>query len=502
MMKDLELHVISAELYSIVLHPPTYTILKAGKGAGQILEELTRGTSPDEVCKKYDVPRQTVDDLIAGFRQATAQQPPINLDFRSKEPQKYLPKLELMVSNDCNLNCVYCYAQGGDYGRGASQMTPQIARKAIDRVLEHFEEVGTVVLFGGEPFLNLAAIEGVCRYFEEKHAAGEIKKVPRFGTVTNGTLLTDAAVELISKYNIDVTVSIDGPREVNDKLRPFRSGTGSYTSIKRGIERLRARGVHPHFEMTYSQEHVDAHITPEDVLRHLEQDLGFAPGYGAIGDADVEEDDPLKLKNQIRDFHAPLLDWSMENFLKGDLQTGDLTLTIALQIMFKQPREHICPAGFQSLAVNVSGDLYPCHILADRDEFVMGNIDDPQWFNSPAAERVFRALENSRKQQNPYCSECWARYICWGCLGRWKAEGSESVFITDSRCKMKKQIWEMIIRKIMAVKDDEPRWARFEENVKKLVYSRRPVSATTDVNNWVDFGQGQSNPAQTASAGD
>jgi radical SAM protein with 4Fe4S-binding SPASM domain len=152
--------------------------------------------------------------------------------------------------------------------------------------------------------------------------------------------------------------------------------------------------------------------------------------------------------------------------------------------------------------VNVTGDLYPCHILADRDEFVMGNIEDPQWFSSPAAERVFRVLENSRKQQNPYCSKCWARYICWGCLGRWKAEGSESVFITDSRCKMKKQIWEMIIRKIMAVKDDEPRWARFEENVKKLVQSRRPVSATTDVNNWVDFGQGQSAPAQTSSAGD
>jgi uncharacterized protein len=498
MIENLELHVIPAESYSIVLHPPTYTILKAGNGAGRILEELTQGTPPEEVCRKYDVPRQTVDSLIDGFRQAVAQQRPVDLDFQPKEPQKILPKLELMVSNDCNLNCLYCYAQGGDYGRGASLMTPQIARKAIDRVLEHFEEVQTVVFFGGEPFLNLAAIEAICRRFQEKHTSGEIKKPPSFGTVTNGTLLTEAAVDLISKYKIDITVSVDGPKEINDKLRPFRSGTGSYASIKRGIERLRARGINPHFELTFSQEHVDAHVTPEDVLRHLERDLGFPPGYGAIGDADVGEDDPLKLKDQIRDFHAPLLDWSMENFLNGDLQTGDLTLSIALQIIFKQPREHICPAGFQSLAVNVTGDLYPCHILTDRDAFVMGNIEDPRWFNSPAAERVFHMLENSRKQQNPYCSQCWARYICWGCLGGWKAEGSESVFITESRCKMKKQIWEMIIRKIMALKDDEVKWDQFENNVKKIIQARPTVSAAVDLGRWTEFGQGEQVQASSA----
>jgi uncharacterized protein len=502
MIENLELHVISAGPYSIILHPPTYTILKAGKGAGQILEALQRGVSREEICRNNDVPQETIDKLVADLKQSLAQQGTVDLDPLPREQQSILPKLELMVSNDCNLNCLYCYAQGGDYGRGASLMAPQVARKAIDRVLEHFQEIQTVVFFGGEPLLNLAAIKAACQHLLEKQAAGKIKRMPYFGTVTNGTLLTEAAIEVINKYKIDVTVSIDGPKEVNDKLRPFRSGTGSYASIKRGVERLRARGIHPHFELTYTQKHVDAQITPADVLQHLEQDLGFSPGYGAIGDADVSENDPLKLKDQLRDFHAPLLDWSLENFMKGDLLTGDLTLSIALQIVFKQPRTHICPAGYQSLAVNASGDIYPCHILVDRDEFAIGNIEDPKWFHSPAADRVFRMLENSRKQRNPYCSRCWARYICWGCLGRWKSEGSESVFISASLCKMKKQIWEMIIRKIMALKDDDVKWARFEDNVKKIVRNSAAVSAGVDVNRWADFGQEQSHPVQTSFAGD
>jgi uncharacterized protein len=477
-----ELHFIERSDYTIVLHPPTYTLFKVSLLAGRILRKCCAGAPVEEIANACGVTEDTIQRLAEGVRDRLSQQQPVEFDFHAAEPTDVLPKLELLVSNTCNLNCVYCYAYGGDYGREASVMEPDIGIIAVDRMLERYKAIESVVFFGGEPLMNLPAIQSVCEHFEKKLRLGEIQKLPAFGVITNGTLITEKAAALISKYNIHVTVSIDGPKELNDQLRPFNNGCGSFDSIKRGVDKLRQHNVSPAYEATYTQYHVNHGYTPIKVLQSLQHDLGFDEGVGAIGDAEVGDGDPLKLGDTLHEFYEPLLEWSLQRLVEGQLNSGgDIGITVALQILFKQSRPHICPAGFDSLAIAANGDVFPCHILMDKDEFRMGNVKDENWFNSASAQTVVNMLRLARKEENPYCSKCWARYICAGCLGNWEADGSQRTFITEANCDLKRSIWDTCITKLIELKDDRNRWERFEHYLAQIVEDQRKKKARRDL---------------------
>lgn len=497
---SLELHVIDREGDSIVLHPPTYTIFTVEKAAGKVLEAYTSGLLPESISQMLNIPLPAIRQLIDSVHAYIDGQPPVSLDAIADEQQQGLQKLELMVSNDCNLNCLYCYAQGGDYGRQKSLMSVETAVAAVDRIFEKFRAIDSIVFFGGEPLMNLPVIEAVCESMQRKLEREEIKALPIFGIITNATLLTGRAADLIKKFNIHMTVSVDGPKGINDTLRPFKSGNGSYESIKRGLNNLRERDVNPNFEFTYTQAHVDQGISPVDVLEHLHEALGFPEGFGSIGEVDLPESDPLNVVDTVKSFHEPLLDWMLRKFIDGKLISGDIALTMTLQIIFKQARVHICPAGHKSLAIATTGDIFPCHILVDRDAFVMGNIADPKWHESMGTANVYRMLQAARKEENPHCRNCWARYICAGCLGGWRPEGPGQVFIDKAKCDVKCRIWDAMLIKVMELKENEEGWNRLEKMLQQVLTGwRRVHPAGTDINNSLPLVQIQ-NAASPSSA--
>jgi uncharacterized protein len=497
---SLELHVIEREGDSIVLHPPTYTIFTVEKVAGKVLEAYASGRSPEAISKMLNIPFPAIRQLIESIHGCIDGLQPVSLASKADEQKEALQKLELMVSNDCNLNCLYCYAQGGDYGRKKSLMPVETGVAAVDRMFEHFRAIDSIVFFGGEPLMNLPVIEAVCESLQRKLERGVISALPTLGIITNGTLITGRAADLIKKFNIHVTVSVDGPPGINDTLRPFKSGKGSYEGIKRGLNNLRDRKVDPNFEFTYTQAHVDQGITPIDVLEHLHEALGFPEGFGSIGEADLPETDPLNVADTVTNFHEPLLDWMVQKFIDGKLISGDITLTIALQIIFKQARIHICPAGYKSLAIATNGNIFPCHILTDRDAFVMGNIADPKWHESTGAADVYRMLEAARKEENPHCSKCWARYMCAGCLGGWEPEGPGRLFINEAKCQVKRKIWDATLIKIMELKENEEAWNRLEKMLQHVLKGwRTGHPAGTDINNSLPLVQIQ-NAAKSSSA--
>jgi uncharacterized protein len=62
-----------------------------------------------------------------------------------------------------------------------------------------------------------------------------------FSLTTNATLLTDEIIEFLATEQIGVTVSIDGPKEMQDKRRVYKSGKGSYDVIEPKLRKLIAR---------------------------------------------------------------------------------------------------------------------------------------------------------------------------------------------------------------------------------------------------------------------
>ena len=135
--------------------------------------------------------------------------------------------LSLAVAQKCNLGCTYCYAQQGAFGGEAKNMSLDTANRAVDLLLSQAGEGGkaNLAFLGGEPLVNRPVIQAVTR---RAAALAESRGMAlSFSITTNGTLLTQADAAFFEAHGFAVTVSLDGPRELHDKLRPYKGGAGS-----------------------------------------------------------------------------------------------------------------------------------------------------------------------------------------------------------------------------------------------------------------------------------
>ena len=151
--------------------------------------------------------------------------------FASMMVNSSVKSMCLNISHDCNLRCEYCFAAKGDFGTGRELMPFETAKKAIDFLIEksgnrHNLEVD---FFGGEPLMNFDVVKKTVEYarsIEKEH-----DKNFRFTITTNGLLLTDDKIDFINREMANVVLSLDGRKEVNDKLRVSPNGRGSYDVI-------------------------------------------------------------------------------------------------------------------------------------------------------------------------------------------------------------------------------------------------------------------------------
>jgi uncharacterized protein len=104
----------------------------------------------------------------------------------------------------CNLKCVYCYQEPM---REAGAFGPKADVLAMIRTLE--KQNASFSVFGGEALLTpIETLEELWRFGFERFG--------RNGVQTNGSLITDAHLDLFRRYRVSVGLSIDGPDELND----------------------------------------------------------------------------------------------------------------------------------------------------------------------------------------------------------------------------------------------------------------------------------------------
>ncbi len=144
--------------------------------------------------------------------------------------------LTLILTEECNLGCVYCYGQENNTGR----MSQATALRAIDWFVGQAGNVQdlNVTFFGGEPLLMFPLMKKVADYALAKAKAAS--KEIAFQITTNGTLLDEEIIDFLKEYQVRVLVSLDGPKEIHDAQRPFPDGRGSYDLLLPKIQKLLA----------------------------------------------------------------------------------------------------------------------------------------------------------------------------------------------------------------------------------------------------------------------
>ena len=357
----------------------------------------------DEIAEVWD----EIAELIAAEELFTKDSyEPYITDF-AKRPT-VVKALCLHIAHDCNLACQYCFAEEGEYHGKRELMSYEVGRKALDFLVANSGNRRNleVDFFGGEPLMNFQVVKDLVVYgrsLEETH-----DKKFRFTLTTNGVLLNDDIMEFANKEMGNVVLSIDGRKEVHDRMRPFRKGAGSYDLIvpkfqkfadSRHQEKYYVRGTFTHNNLDFSR----------DVL-HL-ADLGFkqisvepvvaqeTDSY-AIREEDLpqlmEEYENLALEMVKR--HGTKDDFNFFHFMI-DLEGGPCVAK----------RLSGCGSGTEYLAVTPTGDLYPCHQFVGNTDFLMGNVNDGV---------VNTDLRDEFKSCNVYakdkCRECFARFYCSG----------------------------------------------------------------------------------------
>ncbi|WP_345988054.1 radical SAM protein [Chryseobacterium sp. Chry.R1] len=149
----------------------------------------------------------------------------------------------LKIVSRCNLNCSYCYMYNlGDktYKNQPKVMSKETIENIYNRIIEHCEEHNIknfgIILHGGEPLLAGQ------KYIEDfvnignRMARGKVHF--RYNLQTNGILLNEDIVNSLEKLRVHIGVSLDGPKEVNDKYRFYHNSKGSYDDVIKGIKVL------------------------------------------------------------------------------------------------------------------------------------------------------------------------------------------------------------------------------------------------------------------------
>lgn len=398
-------------------------VLDVNSGAVHIVDEVvydvlplfeTHAESEIESCLKGRYPVEEIREAVAEISQLKEA----GELFTPDEYEDYIEgfgnrptvvkALCLHIAHDCNLACRYCFAQEGEYHGKRALMSFETGKAALDFLIANSGNRRNleVDFFGGEPTLNFQVVKDLTAYGREQEKLHNKKF--RFTLTTNGVLLNEEIMEFANREMSNVVLSIDGRKAVNDKMRPFPNGTGSYELIvpkflefanRRDQDNYYVRGTYTHHNLDFSKDvlhladlgfkqiSVEPVVAPPETDYAVrEEDLPFLyEEYDALAKEMVRRQ---KSGNGFRFFHFMI-----------DLEGGPCVAK----------RLSGCGSGTEYLAVTPWGDLYPCHQFVGNEQFLMGNVS--KGITNTSIRDEFKGCSVYSKKK---CRDCFAKFYCSG----------------------------------------------------------------------------------------
>ena len=359
----------------------------------------------------------------------------------SMDDRDYIKAVCLNIIHACNLRCKYCFADEGEYNGHKGKMSLETAKKAIDYVVKRSGPRKNIEidLFGGEPTMMMDTIKEIIAYARENEA--KWNKRIRFTMTTNATLLTDEMMDYMDKELENIILSIDGRKEVNDKVRIRFDGKGSYDQILPNIKKMVAKRDKTKAHTvrgTFTRENLDFY---EDVKMMVDE--GFREI--SIEPVVLEDGHPLALRKEdlpkIFESYDKLYDELVQKKAEGkefnfyhfkvDLNGGPC--------VYK--RISGCGAGFEYVAITPQGEVYPCHQFVGKEEYKLGSIYDDS-YNADLG----MSFKKAHIYNKPKCRNCWARFYCsGGCQDNNIALNNDINNPYDIGCQMQKKRIECAI---------------------------------------------------------
>ena len=304
----------------------------------------------------------------------------------------------VVLNMDCNFACKYCFE--GEL-KGNLYMSLETADRFIGFVKEKFTDNKDNLLvdfYGGEPLLSFDLIKYIST--DLKSFTGERGASYSFSLVTNGSLLKRQIVEDLIEHGLkSVKITLDGPAEIHNKNRPFKSGTPSFDILIKNIKEtcdLIKINLGGNFE-------IDNYREFPLLLDYLEQE-GLTPEklgiikFDPVARRTERVMNPTDYKGGCMSLGEPWLIDANEVLREEILKRGYKTLNMSQKLCMVESQH--------SYVVNYDGTLYKCPGLIGMEEFIVGNIE----------EGVFDYSKSHKlgMWKNNECADCVYLPLCYG----------------------------------------------------------------------------------------
>ena len=371
----------------------------------------------EEILKRYgdSVTRKDVEECLEDIAQLEADGQLFTQDNYAdmagtlKERSGDVVKaLCLHVAHTCNLNCAYCFASQGRFHGERALMSFEVGKQALDYLVAHS---GTrhnleVDFFGGEPLMNWDVVKQLVHY--ARSIEKEAGKNFRFTLTTNGMLIDADVIDFVNREMSNVVLSLDGRKEIHDRLRVDYKGEGSYDRIVPKFQKLvKARG-NTRYYMRGTFTHANPDFTKD--LFHM-ADLGFTEL--SMEPVVCAPDDPAALTPEDIEIVKDQYEILALDMLRREREGKPITFYHYMIDLEAGPciykRLSGCGSGTEYMAVTPWGDLYPCHQFVGDSAYKLGDVW--QGVTNTALREQFRACN---AYSRPDCKDCWARLYCSG----------------------------------------------------------------------------------------
>jgi len=353
---------------------------------------------------------------------------------------EYKPtNVTFLPTSDCNLKCIYCYADSGTLSK---YLSVHIAKAAIDFVFHNARErnipkVQIGFLGGGEPFLAWRFVKDIFEYSHSKSDEFDISTY--FTGVTNGMLSREQTL-WISKNFQYLNVSVDGTQAVHDKHRPTKSNKGSFERVLKTLTTLNDQGFRYGVRSTISSLSVDYMTSIVEFFAELGVSrIHFEPLF-ACG--------RCRTNSKL----APAPKVFIDNFIKClSIAQSTETDLFCSAIRLDTLSSTFCGALNNNFYITPEGYVTSCTEVSLVDEplsstFFIGKYDQSAkgfvfWDNR-------RNLLTSRTVLNmPKCSKCIAKWHCAGaCPVKAAYEGDLFDATRLANCEIARELTEYHIR--------------------------------------------------------
>ena len=363
--------------------------------------------------------------------------------IREKETTKIdLRILYLILSENCNLACRYCFFEGQE-----TKFPHPMTTTTIENGLKWFstwtgnQSPSSIILYGGDPFKNPKGVKFAVNQVFNMAQNGQLHHDSRTSIVTNGTLVKPRMVAELLPYRefLDVSVSLDGPKSIHDTYRTNDHSIGSYRKALNGFLCFRDGGFNPAISCTLtplSLEKIDEildwiiEIQPGGISFNTMID---APGMVMDCDYSVAVAETLIYAfEKLRDvgIYEDRMMRKIRSFIDQQIYTKD------------------CGGCGRQAVIASNGDIGICHACAHDRLYFRANVNLTPGFD-PCSDAEFINWNQRFPINTPECFDCQALGICGGGCAFNAANRHGSIWsIDDQFCPHAKKTLAWMIKEL------------------------------------------------------